>query len=500
MAIVPSWQQLPPQHAAIQQPLISEAEWGRPLLVDSSTILQEQRPVFPVDVAAEVYNPAIVEQVSGWGGSSKRGSKSHHGQQATAGHHSHHHLMVPSHLRSIHHDKKEQTQLSPVKKRVKEGTPPSDQFNYSRRNYSPAVNAHWPHVPPAHHLPVTSHDHQTQTTSHHHHHHHGTSTGGTTGTSLSGHHQSMHHTSSGVGHHMKQHTITINDTPSPAVSVITISDSEDETAAVVAAAVAVSATIVPKRTAHADTQTTGGASTQTGTSLQPHRKNVISCVSVPDSDNEDRSSSKNASNNIYNHPVIKNEPCQSSSNPHYASQKKRLLAKAQSECLLNVATKQEPSDYNYLQHCTSACKEPPHQPAYQYEHHHHHHHHHHSSQPAPAPVSSYQQSTSSSEKRLSWAAAPPPPAAHGSGGGGGHSRRHSSVAASIEYAQVPGGPIEYTQPPAAHTTRDGREQHLLAPPTSNAAKGWVAQPVHPSYRCLFIHSYLANSNIVTKNV
>lgn len=40
MAIVPSWQQLPPQHAAIQQPLLSEAEWGRPLLVDSSAILQ----------------------------------------------------------------------------------------------------------------------------------------------------------------------------------------------------------------------------------------------------------------------------------------------------------------------------------------------------------------------------------------------------------------------------------------------------------------------------
>lgn len=40
-AIVPSWQQLPPQHAAIQQPLLSDAgDWGRPLIVDSSTILQ----------------------------------------------------------------------------------------------------------------------------------------------------------------------------------------------------------------------------------------------------------------------------------------------------------------------------------------------------------------------------------------------------------------------------------------------------------------------------
>jgi len=38
-AIVPSWQQLPPQH--IQQPLLSDTgDWGRPLIVDSSAILQ----------------------------------------------------------------------------------------------------------------------------------------------------------------------------------------------------------------------------------------------------------------------------------------------------------------------------------------------------------------------------------------------------------------------------------------------------------------------------
>lgn len=41
MAIVPSWQGIPPQHAAIQQPLLSDAgDWGRPLLVDSSTLIQ----------------------------------------------------------------------------------------------------------------------------------------------------------------------------------------------------------------------------------------------------------------------------------------------------------------------------------------------------------------------------------------------------------------------------------------------------------------------------
>lgn len=95
MAIVPSWQQIPTQHAAIQQPLLSEAaDWGRPLLVDSSAILQEQRSaVFPVDVTTEVYNPAIVEHSGGAWTSSKRSSKNHHMAQGSSSHHGHH-LMV----------------------------------------------------------------------------------------------------------------------------------------------------------------------------------------------------------------------------------------------------------------------------------------------------------------------------------------------------------------------------------------------------------------------
>ncbi|KAJ8949716.1 hypothetical protein NQ318_013585 [Aromia moschata] len=591
MAIVPSWQQLPPQHAAIQQPLLSEAEWGRPLLVESSAILQEQRPVFPVDVAAEVYNPAIVEHTnSSWG---KRSSKAHHAQPSTS-HHNHHHLMVPTHHRS-QHDKKEQTQLSPVKKRVKEGTPPSEQINYastsSRRNHSPNGNGHWQHPS---HQQVISHDHHTQTVHHHHHHHH---------------------------HSGKQHTITINDTPSPAVSVITISDSEDESSP-------------GKKTVQANAQPPA-----------VQRKNVISCVSVQDSDNEDRSSSKvnfdlqldchlgpefdrpidhnemfrhlfalkyhkamqypcctpgklycanteylldifekhpglgvqfircytemsehddtlaflrgeestsnlkrehidmdlyssdsdprfklsescpdrmaefydamaialatgelsmehldverklcemdffsddmystelkkpiaeigprSAAeqegidawldfnpNNVYNQ-VIKNEPCQSTTNYASISQKKRLLAKAQSECMLNVPTKQEPADYNYLQHCSSACKEPP--QAYQY-----------------VNTGHDQQVYSTSDKRVSWA----PPVAHNTSS---HSRRHSAVpVVSLQEYAVPAQPHnEYIQPPAAHTTRDtlavAREQHLLAP-----GKSWgPPQAIHPSYR------------------
>lgn len=101
MAIVPSWQQIPAQHAAaMQQPLLSETgDWGRPLLVDSG-ILQEQRPVFPVDVSTEVYNTGIVEHSSGaWNTGGKRSSKNHHLtiQQP----HHHNHLIVPTHHRQV---------------------------------------------------------------------------------------------------------------------------------------------------------------------------------------------------------------------------------------------------------------------------------------------------------------------------------------------------------------------------------------------------------------
>ncbi|CAH0561369.1 unnamed protein product [Brassicogethes aeneus] len=431
MAIVPSWQQIPTQHAAMQQPLLSEAEWGRPLLVDSSAILQEQRPVFPVDVATEVYNPAIVEHLNNWGTTGKRSSKNHHVQQN--GHHGHH-LMVPTSHHRSHHDKKEQTQLSPVKKRVKEGTPPSEQVAYRRNHSSPGNNGHWQHQ-------QVTQDHHTQTHNSHHNHH---------GGSHNNNHHHHHHPHSGSGGNGnaagggngRQHTITINDTPSPAVSVITISDSEDET--------------VTKRE-HQSGRTNNNNNAAAHQQQQPAaqvqhvatpRKNVISCVSVQDSDNEDRSSSKHfIQQQIKNEPISSNNSTtNSSSNGGYASQKKRLLAKAQSECMLNVATKQEPNgDYRsdgyahqqsaqqqpQLQQCNSSCKE-------------------------PAPAQYHYEQPHYDSKRVSWAA---PPAAHG--------RRHPNVPA----------------PPVAHSTRDSlnvaREPHLLAP-----GKGWgPPQGIHhQSYR------------------
>ncbi|XP_076475591.1 homeodomain interacting protein kinase isoform X8 [Bombus vancouverensis nearcticus] len=355
-AIVPSWQQLPPQHAAIQQPLLSDAgDWGRPLIVDSSAILQDQRPVFPV---TEVYNTsALVEHPpQGWG---KRSVTKHH----------QHHVTVPQQSQHRHEHKKETQQLSPVKKRVKESTPPSN-----TRRHSPS-SGHWQQQPMQQH-----------------------------------HHSSKHNSSHNVEHHQvtsgRQQTITIHDTPSPAVSVITISDSDDETPGkccgdqqcgacqnlatrlsgdghpvreeVIRSTQSTPRAVQPIQQTHSSSQShTNGHVTTHSTSQRSQRKNIISCVTVGDSDGE--ASPGRAHNHLYQHlpqhaqhqqttQLIKNEPQQqhhvSSSSSGYSSQsqKKRLLAKVQSECnMVNVATKPEPGvEYLAPHPCHApACKEPP---------------------------------------------------------------------------------------------------------------------------------------------
>jgi len=142
---------------------------------------KDQRPVFPV---TEVYNAsALVEHPSqSWG---KRTVTKHH----------QHHVTVPQQTQHRHEHKKETQQLSPVKKRVKESTPPS-----SMRRHSPVSSSHWQEQP------VQSHHHSSKHSS-------------------SNHNNVEHQPVATV----RQQTITIDDTPSPAVSVITISDSEDET-------------------------------------------------------------------------------------------------------------------------------------------------------------------------------------------------------------------------------------------------------------------------------
>lgn len=190
-------------------------------------------------------------------------------------------------------------QLSPVKKRVKECSPPQQQQQQYRGRNTP-VQQPW----------------QQQ-------------------------HQQQQHFN-GNARNPRQPTITIEDTPSPAVSVITISDSDDEGGS----------------NAASSQNKSNGCRSRAG-QQQPQQqrgmsnRQVVSCVTVPDSDEEHRSPAKGhhqqsrqqqqyTSNNSYVARDIKPEP---SSLTHSSSfnagpsgsnslaQKKRLLAKAQeAEC------------------------------------------------------------------------------------------------------------------------------------------------------------------------
>ncbi|EFN80327.1 Homeodomain-interacting protein kinase 2 [Harpegnathos saltator] len=416
-AIVPSWQQLPPQHAAIQQPLLSDAgDWGRPLIVDSSAILQDQRPVFPV---TEVYNAsALVEHPSqSWG---KRTVTKHH----------QHHVTVPSVQQPQHrHDHKKDTQqLSPVKKRVKESTPPS-----SMRRHSPTSSSHWQEQP------VQSHHHS----SNHKH----------------GHNSSSHNVEHQQVTTVRQQTITIHDTPSPAVSVITISDSEDETPGKCTQSTprVVQTTMQQTHTSNQQ-HTNGHVATHNSSSHRAQRKNVISCVTVGDSDGEASPSRTHA--HLYQHlpqhpqhqqttQLIKHEPQQqhhvssSSSSSGYSSQsqKKRLLAKVQSECnMVNVATKPEPGvEYLAPHPCHApACKEPP---TYQYVT---------TSSAHPHLQEQHIVYTTGTDKRVSW------------------------PGKRAEYKH------EYVQPPAAHS-RDHQKWVVANPVHQYRQSQVVGTAAHPSH-------------------
>ncbi|XP_014216388.1 homeodomain-interacting protein kinase 2-like isoform X2 [Copidosoma floridanum] len=369
-AIVPSWQQIPPQHAAIQQPLLSDAaEWGRPLLVESSIL--QQRPVFPV---TEVYNTsALVDHAppQNWG---KRSVSKHH----------QHHLSVPqqSQHRSHEHKKEQQQQqLSPVKKRVKENTPPSNSGR-GRLQHSPlptiqpSSSSSWQSSS----QPVLASQSSASLTSHHHHHHHHHHSSSSSSSSLSSskHHQHQQNDHPVQGSYGRQQTITIHDTPSPAASVIIISSDDDDESP------EKGTESTPKAMHSNQTQqahsTTNNVSSSSSSSQRALRKNVINCVTVADSDGE----ISPTNGRIHHHQTIfypqpsipltqhqqqttqhiKHEPQpQHHINSGYSSQsqKKRLLAKVQSECnVMNVPTKPEPG-VEYLSHpChAAACKEAP---------------------------------------------------------------------------------------------------------------------------------------------
>lgn len=152
-----------------------------------------------------------------------------------------HHLVVPR------HEKKETNQLSPVKKRVKESTPPHQQ-RYNKAHVSPQYHHNSHHnnfyssnLNHAQQQNANTSTHQNANYSDGHHNHnghiHGSSGGNvqnssTTSYSSTNHNNSNNNighnnTGSSVNHNYNnlkttQQTITITDTPSPAV--ITISD------------------------------------------------------------------------------------------------------------------------------------------------------------------------------------------------------------------------------------------------------------------------------------
>ena len=123
MALVPSWQQLPGHHQTQPPPgtlLVSAEDWRRPLLADNNTggslrLAAQDQTVFPV-----VYDRAGRDvRASSYSSGSKRSTQHKTGAaQGTSGSSSAGHSGTNTSTRQL--KKETVTQLSPVKKRIKE--------------------------------------------------------------------------------------------------------------------------------------------------------------------------------------------------------------------------------------------------------------------------------------------------------------------------------------------------------------------------------------------
>jgi homeodomain interacting protein kinase len=296
-----------------------------------------------------------------------------------------HHLNVPR------HEKKETNQLSPVKKRVKENTPPhnhhhhhqnnNNQMQQNQQRYSNhRSSSYHHHVSPQQQAPPSNQYHnpsfyggnQNQNGHYDANQHYpsavvvNTNGGGGGGSSGKQRHQPQQN-----HHQIVNSTITINDTPSP-TSVILISDSEDEEDQQQQQQQQQQQSSKNSRptnnnnnnnnqnystnTANSSTQCnnnknenasviSNSASSSSSHHHQQqqrqHRKNVISCVTVGDSDGEDSAAPKPNNN-------VKYEQHQQQ------SQKKRLLAMTQNDAQSHSAApgpssanqlKQEPTEF-----------------------------------------------------------------------------------------------------------------------------------------------------------
>ncbi|CAL4110782.1 unnamed protein product, partial [Meganyctiphanes norvegica] len=447
MALVPGgWQQLPQPPSSLHQPptLLPDTDaWRRTFLVESSVIGGEgssgQAAMFPVDLhPGELYESAYPG--GSWGGGSggsgsgsKRSSKAATimGQSSSGPHPSSHSLHVvrggggpppqpPPHQHQQHDKKELSQQLSPVKKRVKEGTPPGSgpngPWNSSSNSTHTASSYHSSqHSSSSHHISGHSMSHHGS----HHPSHHSSVTGG----SSVGHSSSSGYSSGSGGgsgnFRNQQQTITIRDTPSPAVSVITISDSDDEAAAKCC------------KDRHCYTCLNNNHNKHHHHHHQHHHHH--NQQSAPTS-NQDKYASLSQTSNY--------------SSGANQSQKKRLLAKAQSECMLHV-TKPEARDYS-----THQTRDDIYQTS--------------SREHLAAPPAAHVRETILSAAPVVHRELPPPAAhtrdhtrTHTHSHTHSHSHSHSQPPqAHKEYSlQTPthsSGHKDYSQPPVAHSNRDQR--------------------------------------------
>ncbi|XP_035233747.1 homeodomain-interacting protein kinase 2-like isoform X1 [Stegodyphus dumicola] len=370
---VPSWQQLPSQRT-IQQPLLSDSEsWSRSLVLERATLLPDQPAIIPVELhESAVYehlrdrsahlNPLLPQQAAALAAPNLQQSWG----VVTANSNSSHCALIPTRQSqssskllggaiNVNTSSKRQTklrpgkekdisncQLSPVKKRVKESSPPKWENSQSQQivhNLQSSQTC----CPPVSNWEI-SRSSKTQES------------------------RSKLIVPVSEKEHQRP-TIIIHDTPSPVVSVITISsDSDEEVESSIccdkkkckacdsnklskSSSLNISAAEVSSTTNCASvlpltpedqsslccvqpsSKQNRYTSINHGTT-QPQRKNVISCVTVPDSDSEGYYSPLQALPHFTSTvigKVIKPEPQKEKTSTQATSQKKRLLAKVQSQ-------------------------------------------------------------------------------------------------------------------------------------------------------------------------
>ncbi|XP_067121428.1 homeodomain-interacting protein kinase 2 isoform X4 [Centruroides vittatus] len=392
---LPSWQQIPTQRA-IQQPILPDSEpWSRPLVLERA-LLPDQPAVIPVELhdTAAVYdrsnqlNPLLSQQSTSlapglqqpW--SVVAANPAHCAVPPSGQQHRQQQMGLSSkrqtRMRSQKEKESNSIHLSPVKKRVKENTPPKWDIP-SQNIVTSTTQSQNSVVNPSSLLMCAGSP--------------------LSGSNMRWHPQITKHSRTKTvvltpDHEQQRRTIVICDTPSPAISVITISsDSEEESETLCCKGKGCTSCINKKNdktsshTKNGTTATTcasvlpltpdgdGGTyvvhstsqkgngtvtittATSTTTGNGSHRingfsrKHVVSCVTVPDSDSEGHYSPVRALPNFTASvmgKVIKPEPQKdvvTNSIPANTSQKKRILVKAQAQShYTSVPTKQEVID------------------------------------------------------------------------------------------------------------------------------------------------------------